>query len=93
MSKFRSSTRPGFSMTFENGWTISVQWHLGAYCDRKSLSIEPDNNPAESTTAEIAIWDTQGKWYNFGSDEVLGYQTADQVAKWMEVTKSFKPIK
>jgi len=101
MSKFRSTYRPGFTMTFENGWTISVQWHTGAYCDRRSLEHAIDDfndrpegrgQAAESTTAEIAIWDKEGNWYNFGSDEVLGYQTADQVAKWIEVTKSLKPI-
>lgn len=101
MSKFRSTYRPGFSMTFENRWTISVQWHGSAYCDRRSLEHAIDDfndrpegrgQAAESTTAEIAIWDKEGNWYNFGSDEVLGYLKTEEVLEWMNKVKNFKPI-
>ena len=90
-AKFKSQERPGFSMTFENGWSISVQFHAFAYCERNRTlsSWEEDKNPAESLDAEIAIWDAEGNWYNFGSDEVLGYQTPDEVADWMAKVKAF----
>lgn len=97
-SQFRSTYRPGFSMRFENGWTISVQWHSGAYCDRRSLDHAFDDfndrpegrgQAAESTNAEIAIWDEAGEWYRFENDEVLGYQTPDQVAEWIAKVKAF----
>ena len=90
--KFKSQERPGFSMTFENGWTISVQWHTSAYCERKQAlaSSIVDVNPAESPTAEIAMWDKYGNWYMFEHDEVLGYQTPDEVAEWIEVVRSLK---
>lgn len=97
-SKFRSTYRPGFAMTFENGWTISVQWHTGAYCDRKTLDSAFDDfndrpegrgSSAESTTAEIAIWDSNGKWYDFGEDTVLGYLKTDEVFEWMNKVKNF----
>lgn len=86
---FKSQERPGFSMTFDNGWTISVQWHTSAYCERNQLASIIDSNPAQSTTAEIAIWDEKGEWYNFGSDTVLGYQSPDDVAEWITKTKNF----
>ena len=98
-SCFKSNYRPGFTMTFENGWTISVQWHTGAYCDRRSSEHEFDDFndrpegkslPAASTTAEIAMWDKEGNWYKFGNDHVLGYQTSDRVAKWIEVVRNLK---
>jgi hypothetical protein len=91
-ARFKSQERPGFSMTFENGWTISVQWHSSAYCERKQTlgSYKEDLNPAESPNAEIAMWDKHGNWYMFEHEEVLGYQTPDQVADWMEVVKSLK---
>lgn len=90
-AKFKSQERPGFSMTFENGWTISVQFHAFAYCERKQIPAnwEEDKNPAESPDAEIAIWDAEGNWYDFGSDEVLGYQTPDEVADWIAKVKAF----
>lgn len=93
MTKFKSQERPGFSMTFENGWTISVQWHIHAYCERKKMTTDMDEifdrKPAQSATAEIAIWDKEGEWYNFESDQVLGYQTPDQVVEWMQKVKNF----
>jgi hypothetical protein len=33
MSNFKSTENKGFQMTFENGWTISVQFGYGNYCD------------------------------------------------------------
>ena len=80
-------------MTFENGWTISVQWHTGAYCGRKqdlAIYYTDDTNPAESPNAEIAMWDKNGNWYKFEHEEVLGYQTPDEVAEWIEITRSLK---
>ena len=35
MSKFNSTHNKGFRMTFENGFSISVQWGPGNYCERK----------------------------------------------------------
>lgn len=96
MSKFKSQERPGFSITFENNWTISVQWHTSAYCERKTLSMDHDiimdRSPAESKTAEIAVWDNAGRWYKFeNADTVLGYLTPDQVVEWMIRVKNFNP--
>lgn len=100
-SQFKSTYRPGFTMRFDNGWTISVQWHTGAYCDRRSLENEPDDfndrpaGPGEaavSTTAEIAVWDCEGRWYDFGEDHVLGYLSSEEVLEWMNQVQQFKPI-
>lgn len=92
-ARFKSNGRPGFSMTFENGWTISVVWHTSAYCERKSLSADietiKDDKPAESADAEIAIWDSEGEWYDFGSDTVKGWCTPDEVAEWIIKVKQF----
>jgi len=76
------NNRPGFTMTFENGWTISVQWHQGSYCEGR---YSKDNT---SATAEIAIWDHAGDWFNFGEDGVKGYCTAEEVLEWMNKTAS-----
>jgi len=87
---FKSQERPGFQMTFKNGWTISVQWHIGAYCERKQVLVgyTEDKKPAESINAEIAAWDKDGNWYQFEHDQVLGWQTADEVADFMNKIKS-----
>lgn len=88
MSKFTITSAKGFQMTFKNGWTISVQFGIGNYCDNKYRAIvRTDDISCED--AEIAIWDEEGKWYNFGSDEVKGYCSADEVAEWIDKVKNF----
>jgi len=88
--EFYYCTRPGFQMTFENGWTVSVQWHNGAYCNNKGFEYAPGSEQyPNAATAEIAAWNSKREWYDFGSDTVLGYQTPDQVVTFMEYVKNF----
>ena len=37
----------------------------------------------ESNNAEIAIWNKDGKWFNFGSDMVKGWVDVNEVAEWI----------
>lgn len=91
---FNNNRHNGFQMTFENGWTISVQWTWMNYCDRQ-LSLEA-SDPADrrkepfskSPNAEIAMWDENGKWYDFGGDQVRGWVTPDEVVEWMNLCRS-----
>lgn len=101
MTTFASTNNKGFQMTFENGWTISVQFGFGNYCSNR-------NHPARMISgnhygwyaskdveyfscpdAEIAIWDSFGEYYNFGHDTVKGYCSTDEVAEW--ITKVSHP--
>lgn len=73
----------GFSMSFKNGFTISVQFSKHHRCD------------AGNTTAEVAIWDKENNWYLYDEGtwyklpqyaEVMSYQTAEQVADLIKQT-------
>ena len=95
MSKFTwTDQRPGFSITFNNGWTISVQFGYGNYCENgrhpDGYNFYKGKDKITSSDAEIAIWNKEGDWYNFGTDSVKGYCTPDEVAEWIEKVKSFK---
>ena len=85
-----SNYNRGFTLKFENGWTISVQFGLMNYCERRSVkqgqSLFDDmkNSRTESLTAEIAIWEDENNYYNFGHDIVKGHCTADEVAEWID---------
>lgn len=85
MSNFKSIRNKGFKMVFENGWTISVQFGYGNYCSHRNHENQSEVIH-ECPDAEIAIWDASGKWYNFGSDTVKGYCSADEVATWIKFT-------
>ena len=41
MSKFVNNNGKGFGMTFDNGFTISVQWGKGNYSSNRDL-VEDD---------------------------------------------------
>jgi len=90
---FKSTSNKGFSLTFENGWTISVQFGYGNYCDNHrhpdGWDFSKKQEVTQSSDAEIAIWDANGEWYNFGSDTVKGYCSANEVAEWIEKVKNF----
>ncbi len=78
----------GFSLKFENGLTISVQFGTGNYCSRRDYTAPYGNEMRlpliYSANAEIAIWDESDKWFDFGNDQVLGWVSANEVAKWIE---------
>lgn len=91
---FKITRGTGFQMTFENGWTISVQFGYGNYCDNNrhpdGFDFGKNKDIVQSYDAEIAIWNN-GTWYTFeDGDTVKGYCSADEVATWVEFTKNQK---
>ena len=70
----------GFQMTFENGNTISVMFGKGNYCNTPEFEKDRTSNK----TAEVAIWDKNGNWYNFGNDTVKGWCNSNEVAEFIQ---------
>jgi len=78
---FKTTDANGFYMTFANGYTVSVQWNPGNYVSDRSGN---NGEHRESGNAEVAAWDGQGDWVPLGdNDDVVGWQTADDVAAIM----------
>tara|TARA_Y100001951_G_C11230139_1_gene234103 strand:- start:401 stop:823 length:423 start_codon:yes stop_codon:yes gene_type:complete len=89
----------GYSMTFENGYTVSVRWH---HCINYITGRTPDQwRPGAATArraemeamatdsmdAEVAVLDAAGEFLEtpFNEDDtVIGYQRPDDVLKIME---------
>jgi hypothetical protein len=84
-SKISLFTNKGFHLNFENGMTISVIFGESSYSHRIE-SAKPDLS--ESFNAEIAIWNKDGEWFNFGYDEVKGYCSSDEIAEWIYIVKN-----
>lgn len=87
----------GVQMTFANGWTVSVQWGSGNYSDHYIRSaragehwdtVQRSVGEQGSKTAEIAAWDANKTWYDFGGDTVKGYVSADEVAEFIHLIAS-----
>ena len=84
MSKFKTTSRNGYHMTFANGYTVSVQWNCGNYCSDRGGDDYSGKNPRECSSVEVAAWDASGEWVKLSeSDDVIGWQTADDVAAIM----------
>ena len=73
---FNITQGKGFQITFANGYTVSVQFGYGNYCDNRY-----GNDGAKSANAEVAAFKSHGgEWVKLGEhDDVIGYQTPDQV--------------
>jgi hypothetical protein len=96
-SEFCSTMNKGFSMTFENGITISVQFGYGNFCDNKIMNAEYGEELREpivsSRTAEIAIWDSNLTYFRFSNGEpVVGYVTPDEVAAWIAIASKARTL-
>jgi len=89
----------GFQIDFENGWTVSIQFGIGNYCDNRYNKGNPFTDIPDfldSTTAEIAAWPTKARgwskgtstneWYQFEhGDQVDGYRKPNTVLAFMQM--------
>lgn len=94
---FYSTLNKGFQLDLPNGWTVSVQWGPGNYCERGRASflnfdaLMKVDGAWKSSTAEVAAWVTDKRdtipWYKFGSDsghtDVAGYYTVSDVVQFI----------
>ena len=104
MKKFVSTMRKGFHITFENGLAASVQWGAGNYCDNhfpKGNNAHPFDMDAESNTAEVAVFGTNGDFMDIipflpedcSSDgTVAGWLTPEQVVDFLMNVKNYKEV-
>ena len=85
MFAIHQSESKGFHMKFRNGWTLSVQFGYGNYCERRHFMNDQKLNHGalESEDAEIAIFNPEGSMVDVGSDQVVGRVCADHVADVM----------
>ena len=90
---FTASRNKGFTMKFNNGFSISVQWGTSNYCSVRDFTTDGDyelkQNHWESITAEIAVFDNNGGFVAIGKDDVvIGWVQADNVAKCITIVQS-----
>jgi len=68
----------GVHLILPNLWTVSIQWGDGTYTAQRV-----SDNPSVSEDAEIAAWDRDEKWYDFGEDQVKGYCSVSDVMNFL----------
>lgn len=82
----------GFHLTFENGWTASVQFGVGNYCQHHYEEFtrigEERQSNWDSYDAEVARWPSKGEDLDVldGSNTVKGWLSADEVLAFLNET-------
>jgi hypothetical protein len=89
---FRITGGKGFHITFKNGYTVSVQFGPGNHCEHKDRDFGHDSSAvcgAEgSESAEIAVMDPNGDFISWKGDDVLGWQSAEDLLNIMAMAVS-----
>lgn len=94
---FKITGGSGFHITFENGWTVSVQFGPGTYADNYNMGFANDGavkaGAKGSKTAECAVWgpDNLMLKYRGWGDTVSNRSTPAEVLrllKWAARQKS-----
>lgn len=90
--EIRSYDNQGFQLTFANGWTISVMFGPGHYCEHRNMprsqSLIRASTPSEhkSKDADVSIWDAKGETLRLSADLSAGWTSPDKVARLMMFT-------
>ena len=71
----------GFTMKFENGYKISVQFGSINYCSNKHLVRSNQHSLNSCANCETAIFKPNGKFLKYKGDDVQGFQTTNEVAE------------
>lgn len=77
---FRINDNKGFQITFDNGYTVSVQFGPGNYGSNRAETYSTSMNvPMSATLAETALISPSGDFVPYQGEDVQGYVNADSV--------------
>lgn len=97
---FRIIDGKGFYITLKNGYTVSVQFGYGNYCDHHHNYSRIDESFLDhgkrlgalgSSTAEIAIIKPNGEFYPICGNDVSGYQTPEDLIEIINMASNLNP--
>ena len=88
-SNFSIQGGQGFQITFENGYTVSVQFGQYHYCSNKNLKRNDDVYTKDCRNAETAIFykDTH-PFHKHKGDDVQSYQSPKEVLETLKYAES-----
>ena len=79
----RINDNKGFSITLDNGYSVSVQFGPGNYGSNRELDPMTrdyaNNNGLTATTAETALLGPDGNFVEYDGDDVQGYRTVNDI--------------
>lgn len=90
---FKITKHRGFQITFENGWTVSVQFGGGMYCDNYDMDCgkEKGINILKCRNAEIAAFDDNREMFEFpDGNTVKGHVSPNETLEFMNKIAGMK---
>ena len=101
---FNISGKKGFQITFDNGWTASVQFGPGNYCHNKDADgmevrsdVDFDIAAPDCPDAEVAAFASDGSqerhWHQFSADTddtVKGWVSPSEVVEFLQLVEGFE---
>ena len=88
--ELRSYNNRGFHLTFQNGWTISVMFGPSTYSSNRT-AIDKGGAEWKATSADVAIWDVEGKDLQLSSGISRGWTSPDKIAKLIAFVQGIQP--
>ena len=86
---FHINDNKGFQITFDNGYTVSVQFGPGNYGSNYDLSfVDNMGKPMTATSAETALIDPQGNFVPYDDGDVQGYRNVNDILTLMNYAAS-----
>lgn len=86
---FRITDNKGFQITFDNGYTVSVQFGSGNYGSNYNADFVAEmGKPQSATLAETALISPSGDFVAYNGEDVQGYVNADSVLELLNYAKS-----
>ena len=82
---FKITQSKGFHLSFENGYTVSVQFGRGNYSSNYHL-----DSMTQSDTAEFAAWGPDEDFLEIEGHDVHGYLTADEVLRLINLVANLE---
>jgi hypothetical protein len=98
MIGLKITNKKGFHITFENGYTVSVQFGPGNYCDNYNRAIGKDDEECGMegcANAECAIWAKDGNMIKhrlFDGDSVSHLSTPNEILKLLNWASKQKEV-
>ena len=80
---FKVTRDTGFHITFDNGWTVSVQWGYGNDCENKYADWDDIKDHKSSSDAEVWAWPADRVSVPEEYKEPRGYQSPADVAAYI----------
>ncbi len=91
MQGFKICDDKGFHIGLSNGFTVSVQFGRGNYCEHHRDGNWDEPNKGSSFDAETAVFDPRDDLIPVNGDIVQGWQTPDDVVRLLTVVARQKP--